>query len=210
MLPQCRHCRDDTQAFSCAQAVDIPSAFLENTASFWEGFPSGQRDQTVNLTAPPSVVRIHPPPPHIGHLLRRWMGWMRTTDQNDWFDGDTTVAPNAAEGSGPEGGAPQARSNPPPSTTYWPFAPSLDGVDENHRSKMIGSTATRQWRRTLPKAVGNAGSFPVTIRRHLLGESFRGCSSMVELQPSKLTMWVRFPSPAPILAACGADRLLKV
>ena len=24
-----------------------------------------------------------------------------------------------------------------------------------------------------------------------------GCSSMVELQPSKLAMWVRFPSPAP-------------
>ena len=26
----------------------------------------------------------------------------------------------------------------------------------------------------------------------------RGCSSMVELQPSKLVTWVRFPSPAPI------------
>ena len=26
---------------------------------------------------------------------------------------------------------------------------------------------------------------------------FRGCSSMVELQPSKLITWVRFPSPAP-------------
>jgi hypothetical protein len=29
----------------------------------WEGFPSGQRDQTVNLTAQPSEVRILPPPP---------------------------------------------------------------------------------------------------------------------------------------------------
>lgn len=28
--------------------------------------------------------------------------------------------------------------------------------------------------------------------------ALRGCSSMVELQPSKLTTWVRFPSPAPI------------
>ena len=27
-----------------------------------EGFPSGQRDQTVNLTAQPSEVRILPPP----------------------------------------------------------------------------------------------------------------------------------------------------
>lgn len=26
---------------------------------------------------------------------------------------------------------------------------------------------------------------------------FCGCSSMVELQPSKLVAWVRFPSPAP-------------
>ena len=29
-----------------------------------EEFPSGQRGQTVNLLAPPSVVRIHPPPPN--------------------------------------------------------------------------------------------------------------------------------------------------
>ena len=28
-----------------------------------EGFPSGQMDQTVNLTALPSKVRILPPPP---------------------------------------------------------------------------------------------------------------------------------------------------
>jgi hypothetical protein len=29
------------------------------------------------------------------------------------------------------------------------------------------------------------------------GEWQSGCSSMVELQPSKLVVWVRFPSPAP-------------
>ena len=28
-----------------------------------------------------------------------------------------------------------------------------------------------------------------------------GCSSKVEPQPSKLMMWVRFPSPAPLLVA---------
>src|SRR5262249_42683914 len=28
-------------------------------------------------------------------------------------------------------------------------------------------------------------------------EERRGCSSMVELEPSKLATWVRFPSPAP-------------
>jgi hypothetical protein len=34
-----------------------------------EGFPSGQRDQIVNLTALPSKVRILPPPP----LFRKWL-----------------------------------------------------------------------------------------------------------------------------------------
>src|SRR3989338_1834773 len=44
--------------------VDCGGVFQQNPPlSFWEGFPSGQRDQTVNLTALPSVVRIHPPPP---------------------------------------------------------------------------------------------------------------------------------------------------
>ena len=30
-----------------------------------EGFPSGQREQTVNLSAEPSEVRILPPPPPV-------------------------------------------------------------------------------------------------------------------------------------------------
>ena len=30
------------------------------------------------------------------------------------------------------------------------------------------------------------------------GRTLGGCSSMVERQPSKLDMWVRFPSPAPL------------
>ncbi len=34
-------------------------------ATVQEGFPSGQRGQTVNLLAQPSEVRILPPPPHI-------------------------------------------------------------------------------------------------------------------------------------------------
>src|ERR1700733_8474461 len=44
--------------------------------------------------------------------------------------------------------------------------------------------------------------------------SCRGCSSMVELQPSKLAMRVRFPPPAPIQGVRGmrfgmADRELR-
>ncbi len=36
---------------------------MHNMRFSLEGFPSGQRDQTVNLTALPSKVRILPPPP---------------------------------------------------------------------------------------------------------------------------------------------------
>ena len=36
-----------------------------------EGFPSGQRDQTVNLTALPSKVRILPPPTVYSCVLSR-------------------------------------------------------------------------------------------------------------------------------------------
>ena len=35
-----------------------------------EGFPSGQRDQTVNLTAQPSQVQILPPPPFSAYKAR--------------------------------------------------------------------------------------------------------------------------------------------
>ena len=40
-------------------------------AAIEEGFPSGQRDQTVNLTAPPSKVRILLPPPHLSSVVRQ-------------------------------------------------------------------------------------------------------------------------------------------
>ena len=44
----------------CNQQVRGSSPF---TSSIMEEFPSGQREQTVNLSAMPSVVRIHPLPP---------------------------------------------------------------------------------------------------------------------------------------------------
>ena len=36
---------------------------------------------------------------------------------------------------------------------------------------------------------------------------YRGCSSMVERQPSKLAAWVRFPSPAPRKNALRMGRM---
>lgn len=40
-------------------------------------------------------------------------------------------------------------------------------------------------------------SYSQTVSKFGCGKKKRGCSSMVELQPSKLIAWVRFPSPAP-------------
>ena len=81
-----------------------------------EGFPSGQRGQTVNLLAQPSEVRILPPPPR---------GWR-----------------------------------------------------ESFTSRVESGF------------LGWAGVADIQTNSG-------GCSSTVELQPSKLITWVRFPSPAP-------------
>ena len=42
-----------------------------------DGFPSGQREQTVNLPSQTSMVRIHPHPP----LSREWRNWQTRTVQ---------------------------------------------------------------------------------------------------------------------------------
>src|SRR5579863_6816128 len=99
--------------------IDTPRGRNQNTRlGFAEGYPSGQREQTVNLPA------------------------------------------YAFEGS-----------NPSPSTTSG-------GVGEG----------------------GRFGWQQPADRRHQ-----RGCSSMVEPQPSKLMTWVRFPLPAPCCSAAVTD-----
>jgi hypothetical protein len=45
-----------------------------------ERFPSGQREQTVNLPSKTSMVRIHPSPPFI-FQLRIWRNWQTRTVQ---------------------------------------------------------------------------------------------------------------------------------
>src|SRR5258706_8988160 len=49
--------------YQSAQLFDTNRGNRHNVRFRSEGFPSGQRDQTVNLTALPSKVRILPPPP---------------------------------------------------------------------------------------------------------------------------------------------------
>ena len=51
----------------CNQQVAGSSPITSSTnflKLYMEGFPSGQRGQTVNLLSTTSVVRIHPPPPN--------------------------------------------------------------------------------------------------------------------------------------------------
>jgi hypothetical protein len=50
-------------------------------------------------------------------------------------------------------------------------------------------------------AFGGSNPPPSTICKVV--NDYRGCSSTVELQPSKLMVWVRFPSPAPRMRAAG-------
>ena len=44
-----------------------------------DGFPSGQREQTVNLPSQTSMVRIHPHPPFF--VPREWRNWQTRTVQ---------------------------------------------------------------------------------------------------------------------------------
>jgi hypothetical protein len=53
---------------------------------------------------------------------------------------------------------------------------------------------------------GNEGD-PVRYWGRLSADASRGCSSMVELQPSKLVMRVRFPSSAPPGESCFPKEL---
>ena len=72
-----------------------------------EGFPSGQRDQTVNLTAQPSVVRIHLPPPYFDLSLLKFKS---KTEMND-RSGCRILAITSAFQADEAGSIPATRSN---------------------------------------------------------------------------------------------------
>ena len=59
--------------------LEYPAYFR---VAFKVGFPSGQREQTVNLSAKPSEVRILPPPPTLAESLVGDFGLTLGIDSN--------------------------------------------------------------------------------------------------------------------------------
>ena len=114
-----------------------------------------------------------------------------------------------------------------PGTRCWPIWPSLGNTrglscsrplptrvgladcrpsDREQASAFTGADAASdplrsasRWRG--PNAYDLIGSSRIARWAACEAPSYRGCSSMVELQPSKLAVRVRFPSPAPCAAA---------
>ena len=81
---ECAVTRCNADGEPCSVRHDVPAAVVsryafdtrekiqDNTRFRSEGFPSGQRGQTVNLLAQPSKVRILPPPPLL-QTAGRWI-----------------------------------------------------------------------------------------------------------------------------------------
>ena len=57
-----------------------------------------------------------------------------------------------------------------------------------------------------PNLVYRSTFFLTALDWNRIANGAGGCSSMVELQPSKLVTWVRFPSPAPLCAISSVGR----
>ena len=89
---------------------------------FLEGFPSGQRGQTVNLLVLPSEVRILPPPPDANELPSALTGEDESLRRNIQGGGSTIVIESRAgsdferawRGRVERGGGQEVWSNPPP------------------------------------------------------------------------------------------------
>ncbi len=77
----------------------------------------------------------------------------------------------------------------------------IGGVPERPKGTDCKSVGTAfEGSNPSPSTSLNYSKFFLSLdNKQLDGFLFCGCSLMVELQPSKLTTWVRFPSPAPNL-----------
>ena len=67
---ECAGVAQSVEQLTCNQQV-VGSIPIASSILFMEGFPSGQREQTVNLPSSTSKVRILLPPPFIAG----WSSW---------------------------------------------------------------------------------------------------------------------------------------
>ena len=67
---ECAGVAQSVEQLTCNQQV-VGSIPIASSILFMEGFPSGQREQTVNLPSSTSKVRILLPPPSIAG----WSSW---------------------------------------------------------------------------------------------------------------------------------------
>ncbi len=181
-----------------------------------EGYPSGQRGQTVNLLA--HAFGGSNPPPSTSSMMHGFPGGgFEPPNRNAGSTEPRKRIGTRREAARPRrGGGQDARSNPPPSTSSmmhgFPgggFEPPIGNAGSTEPRKRIGTR--REAARPRRGGGQDARSNPPPSTRmpgfgirdsFLPGSRFRttaqsGSSSMVEPQPSKLIVRVRFPSPAP-------------
>ena len=99
----------------------------------------------------------------------------------------------------------------PPSPGYSPRPHSLSGPTSG-TGRVMPPDRGRNWATPGPRDGGHARNLGIRARQTAVASEgggalyrrSRGCSSMVEPQPSKLKTWVRFPSPAPPEARPGS------
>ena len=63
----------------CNQQVAGSSPITSSSEIIMDGFPSGQRERTVNPLSQTTMVRIHPRPPFF--YMREWRNWQTRTVQ---------------------------------------------------------------------------------------------------------------------------------
>src|SRR5690554_900076 len=80
---------------------------------------------------------------------------------------------------------------------------SAEGYPSGQRGQTVNLLAYAFVGSNPTPSTNEAGSKPAVAVG--AGRREGGCSSMVEPQPSKLMMWVRFPSPAPDKNGHGED-----
>ena len=83
--------------------------------------------------------------------------------------------------------------SPPVAQAVGFFLSSLSALSRGHWTPGLIPDPLRKF----PAVAGFKGGVISGSLPRVRADSESGCSSMVELQPSKLDAWVRFPSPAP-------------